>query len=147
MLKYGYRLTNNDVCYLGQLRPVGVSDLIPHKTLLKIFINYPVPSPMWCYPSCSINIEKGPLLETDTYSSYKRQAQKHTQTPTGTLTGTSRLMWQSADRHRFRFIQQTENGRHEEHKVENSIWTPRGPALIFFFNVTVMNCWWLWVNH
>lgn len=46
MLKYGYRLTNNDVCYLDQLRPVGVSDLIPHKTLLKIFINYPVPSPM-----------------------------------------------------------------------------------------------------
>lgn len=28
-------------------------------------------------------------------------------------------------------IHTTENGRHEEHKVENSIWTPRGPALIF----------------
>lgn len=61
---------------------------LPHVMLSKLFNKY----------------KKGPLLETDTYSLYKRQAQRHTQTTTGTVTGTSRLTRQSSDRHRFRFI-------------------------------------------
>ena len=35
---------NNDVCYIDELGSVGVSDLIPCKTLLKISLKFPIPS-------------------------------------------------------------------------------------------------------
>ena len=103
------QLTDNDTCYVGQLRSVGPSDSIPCKTLLKISVKYPIPPPLphEMILCCPVKTEGSPLWGTDI------QTDSHTERP--------------GDRYRFTrrpYIQQTDMTEGTERVRYIPVWAP-----------------------
>lgn len=115
------------ILLLGLLWSVGVSNLIPCKTLLNISVKCSSFLPMWRFLYSTIKERAKPFAQRQIHKPAFRQAEIPT------------------------YITDREDGRKTQGELrELKSWFPltvRGSALICFLNVALMHYWWLCMHY